>query len=131
MINVGGIKAYPSEIEKVLYEHPAVSEVAVYGVMDDTLGEQVRASIVLRPHGTETAETIIAEEIIGFCRQRMADFKVPSILYFVDSLPKGRTGKILKRVLREKAQEDDLRKSTRGTQKGAQESDRPLQIQDL
>jgi len=96
MINVGGLKVYPSEVENMLYQHPAVAEVAVYGVPEPLLGEQVIASIIPKSNVTVTAE-----EIVSFCRQNMADFKVPSLVELVDSLPKGRTGKILKKVLRE------------------------------
>jgi len=101
MVNVSGQKAYPSEIENVFFQHSAVAEVAVYGVPDALLGEQVRASVILKP-----GEEVSAGEITTFCRQRMADFKVPSGIEFVTSLPKGRTGKILKKVLREQSQAD-------------------------
>ncbi len=97
MVNVGGQKVYPSEVENVLYQHPSVLEAAVYGVPDALLSEQVHASIVLKPEQTATQEQISA-----FCRKLIADFKVPSVIEFVDSLPKSRTGKILKRILREK-----------------------------
>jgi len=97
MVNVGGQKVYPSEVENILYQHPAVLEAAVYGVPEALLSEQVHASVVLKPE-----QTVTQEEISTFCRKRIADFKVPSIIEFVDSLPKSRTGKILKRVLREK-----------------------------
>jgi len=97
MVIVGGMNVYPSEVEKILYQHPAVAEVAVYGVPEALLGEQVIASIILKP-----GEAVTAEEIIAFCRQNMANFKVPSQVEFVDELPKNRIGKILKKVLREK-----------------------------
>lgn len=104
MVNVGGIKVYPSEVENILYQHPAVVEAAVYGIKDTLMGEQVRASIVLKPD-----KTLTEEDMLAFCHERLAAFKVPSAVEFMDSLPKGKTGKILKRVLREKAQEQDLR----------------------
>jgi amino acid adenylation domain-containing protein len=96
MVNVGGLKVYPSEVENILYQHPAVAEVAVYGVPEPLLGEQVIASII-----PKSGVLVPAEEIVAFCRQNLADFKVPSLVELVDSLPKGRTGKILKKVLRE------------------------------
>ena len=96
MVNVGGVKVYPSEVEQILYEHPAVNEVAVYGIPEAVLGEQVQASVVLKK---DTA--VHPQELIAFCRQRLADFKVPSTVYLLDQLPKNRTGKILKRILRE------------------------------
>jgi acyl transferase domain-containing protein/acyl-CoA synthetase (AMP-forming)/AMP-acid ligase II/ubiquinone/menaquinone biosynthesis C-methylase UbiE/acyl carrier protein len=100
MVNVGGTKVYPSEIENILYQHPAVLEAAVYGVPEALLGEQVIANIILKP-----GEEVTREEIIAFCGHNMADFKVPSQINLVDSLPKGRTGKILKKVLREQFQQ--------------------------
>lgn len=100
MINVGGSKVYSSEVENVLYCHPAVQEVAVYGIQDETFGEQVCASIILRAEATATAE-----EVVRFAQQHLAYFKVPGLVEFVDLLPKGRTGKILKRELRERMQQ--------------------------
>lgn len=96
MVNVGGTKVYPSEVENVLYRHPAVAEAAVYGVEDALFGEQVCASIVLR-----AGEMVKPEELMVFCRLHLADFKVPTVIQFHLELPKGRTGKILKRILRE------------------------------
>lgn len=96
MINVGGVKVYPSEVENVLYQHPAVREVAVYGVPEPLLGEQVQATVVV--HSTQT---VTPQALMAFCRAHLAEFKAPTIVDFVEQLPKGRTGKILKRVLRE------------------------------
>jgi len=96
MVNVGGEKVYPSEVEQLLYQHPAVLEVAVYGIPEPLLGEEVRASVILNAGATVTVEALTE-----FCRRALADYKVPSVIQFVESLPKGKTGKILKRVLRE------------------------------
>ena len=96
MINMSGFKIYPTEVENVLYLHPAVAEVAVYGVPDAFKGEIVKANIVLK-----AGQTITQEEIIAFCRQKMANFKIPQAFKFVDSIPKNPTGKVLKRLLRE------------------------------
>ena len=96
MVNVGGMKVYPSEVENTLYQHPAVLEAAVYGVPDAVLSERVVADIVPRH-----SDDVRAEDIIAHCRDHLADFKVPSQVRVVSSLPKSRTGKILKRVLRE------------------------------
>jgi long-chain acyl-CoA synthetase len=95
MINVSGFKVWPAEVEQFLYRHPAVKEVAVYGVPDPLKGEAVRAAIVLRD-----GERASAEELIAFCRERMAAYKAPESVEFVTELPKSATGKILKRVLR-------------------------------
>jgi long-chain acyl-CoA synthetase len=95
MINVSGFKVWPAEVEQVLYRHPAIREAAIYGVSDPVTGEAVRASIVLRDDGVASAE-----EIIAFCRERLAVYKAPRGVEFVGELPKSATGKILKRVLR-------------------------------
>ncbi len=95
MINVSGFKVWPAEVEQLLYRHPAVKEVAVYGVPDAEKGEAVRAAIVLKD-GAATA----SEAIIAYCRERMAVYKAPAAVDFVKELPKSATGKILKRVLR-------------------------------
>jgi len=96
MINAGGFKVYPAEVENVIYQHPSVAEVAVYGVPNALMGEQVKASIVLKPD-----QVVTEKEIIAFCHQRIAKYKVPSAVEFVTSIPKNPTGKILKRLLRE------------------------------
>lgn len=96
MINAAGFKVYPAEVEQVLYQHPAVQEAAVFGIPDPVKGEAVRANIVLK-----SGQTATEDEIIAFCKARIAAYKIPRSVAFVDSLPKSATGKILKRVLRE------------------------------
>ena len=91
----GGYNVYPREIEEVLYEHPAIAEAAVIGKRDDTLGEEVVAVVSLKPGADLTAE-----EVIAFCKERLAAYKYPREVRFVDELPKGPTGKILKKELR-------------------------------
>ena len=91
MIIRGGFNVYPREIEEVLYEHPAVLEAAVIGVPDDAMGEEVAAAVVLRP-GHEAS----GDEIRGFVKDRVAAYKYPRHVLFMDELPKGPTGKILK-----------------------------------
>jgi long-chain acyl-CoA synthetase len=95
MINVSGFKIWPAEVEKVLYTHPAVKELAVFGVHDASKGESVGAAIILK-NGMQAS----SEEIIAFCRERMAVYKSPKTVDFVSELPKSSSGKILKRVLR-------------------------------
>lgn len=90
----GGYNVYPREVEEVLYAHPAVLEAAVVGIPDERLGEEVAAAIVPRP-GAE----LDVEELQAWARERLAAYKVPRRLAFVDELPKGPTGKILKRAL--------------------------------
>jgi long-chain acyl-CoA synthetase len=92
MIIRGGYNVYPREIEEVLYEHPAVREAAVVGVPDDLLGEEVGAAIALTP-GIDADATAIRD----FVKERVAAYKYPRRIWFVDELPKGPTGKILKR----------------------------------
>ena len=98
MVNISGFNVYPTEVENVIYQHQAVAEVAVYGVPDLVKGEMVRANIVLKP-----GHTLTEEQIIKFCSERMATYKMPKAFKFVRSIPKNPTGKILKRRLRESA----------------------------
>jgi long-chain acyl-CoA synthetase len=95
-IITGGENVFPREVEEVLYAHPAVLEAGVVGLPDATWGEAVTAVVALR-HGAEAT----AEELIAFCRGRLAGYKCPKAVEFLDELPKNPTGKILKRVLRE------------------------------
>ncbi|WP_287787435.1 class I adenylate-forming enzyme family protein, partial [Acidiphilium sp.] len=95
MINAAGYKVWPREVEDVLYTHPAVREAAVVGVADSYRGETVKAVISLRP-GTSATQ----EEIIAFCKERMAAYKYPRTVEIIDDLPKTVTGKILRRELR-------------------------------
>jgi long-chain acyl-CoA synthetase len=96
MIIRGGYKVYPREIEEVLYAHPAVAEAAVVGVADQRHGEEVKAVIVRRSGHEATS----AQDIIDYCREHLAPYKYPRVVVFLPSLPKGATGKILKRELR-------------------------------
>ncbi|MEU3278568.1 AMP-binding protein [Streptomyces antibioticus] len=90
----GGYNVYPGEVEEVLYEHPDIVEAAVIGVPDDHYGEEVAALIAARP-GSELG----AAEVSGWVRERLSAYKIPRIVRFVDALPKGPTGKILKRAV--------------------------------
>jgi acyl-CoA synthetase (AMP-forming)/AMP-acid ligase II len=94
MIIRGGENIYPREIDEVLYQHPAVSAAAAIGVTDPIYGEEVAAFIVLKDGATATAD-----EVIAFCRERLADYKCPKTVRFVKEIPKGPTGKLLKREL--------------------------------
>jgi fatty-acyl-CoA synthase len=96
MIVSGAENIYPREIEDVLYQHPAVAEAAAIGVPDDTWGEVVKAMVV-RKAGAQAG----AEEILEFCRGRLAGYKQPRSLDFVEALPRNLSGKVLKRELRE------------------------------
>jgi len=94
MIIRGGYNVYPREIEEVLYEHPAILEVAVIGVPDEQMGEEVGAAVVLRE-----GQQVDADEIRNYAKQRVAAYKYPRHIWFLDALPKGPTGKILKREI--------------------------------
>jgi long-chain acyl-CoA synthetase len=94
MIIRGGYNVYPREIEEVLYEHPDVAEAAVIGVPDPLLGEEVAAVVALR-----TDARVDVEELRAYVKARVAAYKYPRHVWFVDSLPKGATGKILKREI--------------------------------
>jgi long-chain acyl-CoA synthetase len=96
-INAAGFKVWPREVEDVLYGHRAVREVAVVGVPDAYRGETVKAFVSLRQG--ERAE---ADELIAFCRERMAAYKYPRQIEFVDELPRTASGKVLRRVLRDR-----------------------------
>ncbi|MGZ4182733.1 MAG: long-chain-fatty-acid--CoA ligase [Solirubrobacteraceae bacterium] len=90
----GGYNVYPREIEEVLYEHPAVREAAVIGIADDKLGEEVGAAVALKD-----GEDASAQELRDFVKEQVAAYKYPRRVWFVDDLPKGPTGKILKREI--------------------------------
>ncbi len=96
MIIASGYNVYPREVEEVLFEHPAVAEAAVVGLPDAYRGETVRAFVVLKPGATAKAE-----EIVAFCKERLAPFKVPKQVEFRSELPKSLVGKVLRRTLRE------------------------------
>lgn len=96
MINASGYKVWPNEVEEVLFEHPKIREAAVIGIPDETRGETVKAFIVLEPGQTATVD-----ELRAFAKEKMAVYKVPTEIQFVDDLPKTQVGKILRRELRE------------------------------
>ena len=97
MIIASGFKVWPREVEDTIYLHPAVREVAVIGVPDPYRGETVKAFIALK-EGYEGKVT--NEEIISFCKERMAAYKYPRDVEFVKEVPKTATGKFLRRALR-------------------------------
>ena len=92
MIIRGGYNVYPREIEEVLYEHPDVAEAAVIGLPDPLLGEEVAAAVALKPGATATVD-----ELRAHVKDQVAAYKYPRHVWLVDALPKGPTGKILKR----------------------------------
>jgi len=96
MIIAGGFNIYPRDIDEVLFEHPKVQEAVAVGIPDEYRGETVKAYIVLKE-----GESCTEEEIIGFCRERLAAYKAPRTVEFRDELPKTMVGKVLRRALRE------------------------------
>jgi HIP---CoA ligase len=96
MYVVGGFNAYPAEIEQVLATHPSIAEAAVVGVADERLGEVGRAFVVARP-----GESVDPDEVVAFCKERMANYKVPRSVEVVDALPRNASGKVLKFELRQ------------------------------
>jgi long-chain acyl-CoA synthetase len=96
-INVSGYKVWPRDVEDALYGHPSVREAAVVGVPDDYRGESVKAFVSVKP-----GESVTQEELIAHCKERMAAYKYPRQIEFVDELPKTASGKVLRRELRDR-----------------------------
>ncbi len=97
MIITGGENVYSTEVENVLYCHPAILECAVIGVPDEKWGEAVKGVVVLKP-----GKKVTEEEIIQFCKDRMAHYKAPKSIDFMDILPRTGSGKIHKKEIRAK-----------------------------
>jgi fatty-acyl-CoA synthase len=95
MIVSGGENVYPAEVENALFSHPAVADAAVIGVPDERWGEAVKGVVVLKPGASADAETLIAH-----CRERIAGYKTPKSIDFIDALPRNPSGKVLRRELR-------------------------------
>lgn len=95
MIIAGGYNIYPREIDEVLFEHPKILEACAVGIPDPYRGETVKAFMVLKP-----GETMTAEEVIKYCQEKLAKYKVPKMVEFMTSLPKSGVGKILRKELR-------------------------------
>jgi fatty-acyl-CoA synthase len=110
MINASGYKVWPTEVESLMYQHPAVQEACIIGAKDAHRGETVKAVIVPR---AEWRERVEAQAIIDWCREHMAAYKVPRLIEFVDALPKSGSGKIMWRELQER--ENAKPTSTRAT----------------
>jgi len=100
MIIAGGFNIYPREIDEILYQHPAVLEACSVGVADEYRGESVKAFVVLKPGATASEQ-----EILEFCKERLAAYKRPREVEFIEALPKSTVGKVLRRVLAEREKE--------------------------
>ena len=101
MFIVGGFNAYPAEIENVLLRHPEVRQAAVIGIPDERLGEVGMAFVV-----TGSGDPAVAEEIRAWCRDQMANYKVPRVVEVIDALPINATGKVVKDELRARVSPD-------------------------
>lgn len=104
MIISGGENIYPAEVEEVIYQMPEVLEVAVIGVPHEKWGETVKAVVVLKP-----GETLTEQEVIDYCSRQIASYKKPTIVEFVDELPRNASGKVLKYVLKEQAMKQETK----------------------
>ena len=96
MIIAGGFNIYPREIDEVLYQHPKVMDAVAVGIPHEYRGETIKAYIVLKP-----GETATEDEIMDFCKQKLAAYKTPKSVEFRNSLPKSIIGKVLRKILRE------------------------------
>src|SRR5690606_6159571 len=100
MINASGFKVWPSEVENLMYRHPAIQECCIISVPHERRGETVKACVVLKAnHASKVSE----EDIISWCKEEMAAYKVPTYVEFMESLPRSPTGKLLWRVLQDEA----------------------------
>jgi fatty-acyl-CoA synthase len=115
MINASGFKVWPTEVESLMYRHPAVLEACVIGTSDAHRGETVKAFVVLRPEWQGRLE---APAIIHWCRENMAAFKVPRIVEFIDALPKSGSGKIAWRELEERERRAEAGRSAAAEREG-------------
>jgi len=103
LVITGGVNVYPAEVDAALLEHSAVADAATIGVPSAEWGEEVKAVVELKPGAAPTAD--LADELIAHCRERLAGFKCPRTVDFVDALPRQDNGKIYKGLLRERYRE--------------------------
>jgi len=96
MIIAGGYNIYPRDIDEVLYEHPKIQEACAVGIPDRYRGETVKVFVVPR-----AGETLTEAEVLAFCKEKLAAYKIPKSVEFMDDLPKTTVGKVLRRELRE------------------------------
>lgn len=96
MIIAGGYNIYPRDIDEVLYAHPKIQEACAIGLPDAYRGETVKAFVAVKP-----GEALTEADVIAFCKEKLAAYKVPKLVEFMDELPKSTVGKVLRRELRE------------------------------
>ena len=114
MVIVGGFNVYPAEVEDMIRDHPDILNVAVIGVPDDRLGDVVCAFVIMRDSGTATDSALLQEEMIAWCRKRMANFKVPRYVAPLEEFPMTGSNKVSKVDLRNLAEQMEI-----GRTKGA------------
>jgi acyl-CoA synthetase (AMP-forming)/AMP-acid ligase II len=111
MIISGGVNIYPQEAENVLIHHPDVVDVAVFGVPNADFGEEVKAVVQPKTMPTNDKErSLLAQELIAYCKKSLADFKCPRTVDFREELPRHPTGKLYKRLLKDEYWEQSGRK---------------------
>jgi long-chain acyl-CoA synthetase len=96
MVIASGYNVFPVEIDNILFDHPKILEACSFGVKDEYRGETMKAFVVAKP-----GETLTADEVVKYCKEKLAPYKVPREIIFVDQLPKSAVGKILRREARE------------------------------
>jgi acyl-CoA synthetase (AMP-forming)/AMP-acid ligase II len=102
MVITGGMNVYPREIEDVLIRHPEIVEAAVIGVADDHWGESLKAYVV-----TKSGQSLLSDELMAFCADKLAKFKIPRDFVHIETLPRNAGGKILKTILRKQSNKAD------------------------
>ncbi len=100
MVIASGYNIYPVEVDNVLFDHPRILEACVVGIPHEYRGETLKAFIVVNE-----GETLSEEEVVAYCKERLAAYKVPKMIEFVDELPKTTVGKVLRRELRDREME--------------------------
>jgi acyl-coenzyme A synthetase/AMP-(fatty) acid ligase len=100
MVNRGGEKISPREIDEVLLAHPGVAEAVCFGATHKTWGEEVAAAVVVRP-ASDAGPAATEQELLAYCKEKLSDFKRPKRIHIVDAIPRTATGKIQRRVVAE------------------------------
>lgn len=130
MISIGGVKVFPAEVERVFLDHPDISQIAIVGIPDPVFGEQVVAFIVCEA-GRDSSASEWLDDVAGFAKENLSNFKIPRQFFQVDELPRNPSGKILKTKLRELAQQGKLPVATLQTNQPVTEPHRDPQLRSL
>ncbi len=130
MISIGGVKVFPAEVERVFLDHPDISQIAIVGIPDPVFGEQVVAFIVSEA-GRDSSASEWLDDVAGFAKENLSNFKIPRQFFQVDELPRNPSGKILKTKLRELAQQGKLPVATLQTNQPVTEPHRDPQLRSL